>query len=373
MRIAVNARMLSQRKPGGIATYSFETLRRITEQHPEHQFLFILDRPCKNKHLFPGNVSYVRSFPTIHPLLFLPWFECAVPFFLKKFRADVFLSTDGIASLSSKTPSVVVIHDLGFHHYPDDLPFWGRQYFTRLFPRYAQKATELATVSEFSKNDLVSTYAVPAEKIIVTHNAVSAGFRPLPDAEKQTTRQDFADGTPYLLHVGLIHPRKNIGSLLKAYDQYRQKNRSNIKLILAGPTLFKTQDIFNIWNHLTHKNDVCFLDHVAQDDLIRLYGGAEALLCVSRFEGFGIPVLEAMACGTPVISSDRTALPEVCGDAALLVDPFSVDAIADAIHTVLTDENLRRNLIEKGIKRNHFFNWDKTAGLLWQAIEKAAR
>jgi glycosyltransferase involved in cell wall biosynthesis len=372
MRIAVNARMLSQRKPGGISTYSFEALRRITADHPEHQFLFIMGRPFRKKHLFPANVSYVNAFPTIHPLLFLPWFECAVPYFLKRFQADVFLSTDGFTSLASRTPSVIVIHDLGFHHHPEDLPFWGRQYYNRFFPRYARKANQIATVSEFSKNDIASIYAQPAEKITVTYNAVGAGFRPCSEAEKQRVRQEFADGSPYLLHVGLIHPRKNIVTLLEAFEQYRQTNESEVKLILAGPKLFKTKEIFQTWNRIAHKNEVCFIDDVPQQDLLRLYGGAEALLCVSRFEGFGLPVLEAMASGVPVISSDRTALPEICGDAALLVDPFSADAIAKAIHTLLTDENLRRELVTKGLTRNQFFNWDKTADLLWRAIERAA-
>lgn len=371
MKIAVNARMLSQRKPGGITTYSLEILRRITAMHPEHSFLFIQDRPYSQKHLFPNNVSWVKLFPSIHPLIIYPWFEWFVPLVLRRFDADVFLSTDGFTSLSTSVPSVIVIHDLGFHHHPLDLPVFHRYYYNTLFPRYAKKATVIATVSEFSKRDIVATYAQPPEKIWVTYNAVGEEFHPLSESEKTRAEQDFAGGHPYLLHVGLIHPRKNIVRIMEAYDQFRRQTSSDVKLVFAGPKLFKTGKIFQTWNRLLHKDDVIFTGTVSQEILVQLYGGARALIYASRFEGFGIPVLEAMACGTPVICSNKTSLPEICGEAAFMVDPLSVNDIVQAMHAVVFDDGLWQSLVTKGAKRKADFSWKKTARILWQAVERA--
>jgi len=363
--------MLSQHKPGGTVTYSRETLRRITAMHPEHQFLFIVDRPFSKKNLFPDNVTVFRLFPSVHPLLFYPWFEWAVPYVLKRFKADIFLSTDGFTSLSTTVPSVIVIHDLGFCHYPMDLPFFHRHYYNRFFPMYARRASAIATVSEYSKKDIVSLYSQPPEKVVVTYNAVSDEFAPLSETQKKAARQEFAGGSPYLLHVGLLHPRKNIVRLIEAFDKFRQENTSDAKLILAGPKLFKTGDLFQTWNRIIHKNEIHFLGTVPQETLLRLYGGARALVNVSYFEGFGIPVLEAMACDVPVVASNRTALPEVCGDAALLIDPRSVEAIAEAMKAVFFDEDLRRSLLDRQRQRKKLFSWEKTADLLWQTLERA--
>ena len=134
MRIAVNARMLSQNKPSGIRKYAHETLKRITKRHPEHDFLFILDRPFSGKGFFPGNVAFTGIFPSFHPFLWYPWFEWAVPRILKNFGADLFLSADGFASLSTPVAEVLVIHDLGFNHNPIDLPLSHRRYYNRFFP-----------------------------------------------------------------------------------------------------------------------------------------------------------------------------------------------------------------------------------------------
>ena len=369
MRIAVNARMLTQRKPGGIGKYSYETLRRITDRHREHEFLFIVDRPFRGRGAFPGNVAVARTFPSFHPLLWYPWFEWAVPLILGKFRADLFISTDGFASLSTAVPTVVAIHDLNFHHNPKDLPLLHSRYFNHFFPKYARKAKAIVTASEYSKRDIVSLYGEPPEKITVTWNGASEIFRPLAEKERENARRGLTGGAPYFLSVGLLHPRKNLVRLIEAFEKFRKESPSAVKLVLAGPRMFKTAEIFRVWNRMSHREDVLFLGTVPEERLARIYSGACALLFVSTFEGFGIPILEAMNCDVPVVASDRTALPEVSGNAAIFVNPYSVEAIAGAMKAVFFDKTLRRTVVEKGRERKTLFNWDRTAGLLWEAVE----
>jgi glycosyltransferase involved in cell wall biosynthesis len=373
MKIAVNARMLSQRRPGGIAEFSYQTLRRLTRDHAEHDFLFIVDRPFPGRRDFPANVSEVRTIPSFHPLLWYPWFEVAVPAILRGHKPDLFLSTDGFTTLSSKVPAALVVHDLCFHHHPEDLPLPHRAYMNRFFPRFVRKARVLATVSEYSKQDLVRTYGLSPDKITVVHGAADERFRPLSSTEKDAATRELTGGAPYFLYVGMMHPRKNLVRLLQAYDRFRRSRAGVVKLVLAGPGLFKTGEMYRTWRQMAFQDDVVFLGVVPRERLVRVYGAAAAFLYVSSFEGFGLPVLEAMACGVPVIASDGTSLPEVCGDAALMVDPGSVESISRAMGTLSSDPGLGRALVERGLERRTRFTWDETARRLWGAIEKVLR
>ena len=370
MKIAVNARMLSQRKPGGIPEFSYQTLLRLTRDHAEHDFLFIVDRPFPGKSDFPANVSAVRTIPSYHPLLWYPWFEVAVPAILRGYKPDLFLSTDGYATLSSKVPTALVVHDLSFHHRPEDFPLPHRVYMNHFFPRFVRRARVLATVSEYSKQDLARTYGLSPDKITVVHGAADDRFHPLSSPEKDAATRELTGGAPYFLYIGLMHPRKNLVRLLQAYDRFRSSWAGLVKLVLAGPGLFKTGEMYRTWRHMAFREDVVFLGMVPRERLAKVYGAATAFLYVSSFEGFGLPVLEAMACGVPVIASGGTSLPEVCGDAALLVDPGSVESISGAIGALSSDPGLGRVLAERGLERTKRFTWDETAQRLWGAIEK---
>ena len=371
MRIAVNTRLLIPGRAGGIERFTSETLKRITVQHPEHSFIFIFDRPYANEFIFSNNVTPVVSIPFHHPVLWYLWGEYAVPRILKKYKADIFFSPDGFLSLSARIPSVAVIHDLSFHFHPDDLPKLYSRYYNHFFPRYANKAVAIATVSNYSKNDLVRVYSQQPNKIDVVYNGVGDEFQPLNEAEKESVRGKLTGGRPYFLYVGSLHPRKNIVRLLQAFDRFKAATGSPTTLVLAGPKLFKTGKIFSVYAQMKHNADVVFTGTVSDRQLARIYGAARALTYLPYYEGFGLPIVEAMACDIPVIAADRTAIPEVCGEAALLVDPFSTDAIAGAMQAVDGDPVLRSKLIEKGRVRRLRFSWDKTADLLWNCIERA--
>ena len=197
------------------------------------------------------------------------------------------------------------------------------------------------------------------------------GFKPLYENVIQSTRKRISGGAPYFLFTGAIHERKNISNMLRAYDLFRTTNAERIKLVLAGNKKWWSAQMEETLNAMAHKDDVIFTGRVSDEELHLLTGSALAMVYVSFFEGFGIPVLEAMKCNVTVVASNASALPEICGDAALLVDPHLVSDIASALSKAANDVPLRKSLIEKGRQRCENFSWEKTAGLLWNSVEKA--
>lgn len=374
MRIAVNTRLLIKNKLDGIGWFSYETLKRITRKHTEHQFFFLFDRAYSSEFLFSDNITPLSvGLPTRHALLWLLWFEIFVPRILKKINADVFLSPDGFISLRSNVPSVAVIHDINFRHSPGDLPFFARNYYNLFFPGYAQNAKRIATVSEYSKNDISKSYDVEKSKIDVVYNGANPIYKPVIDAVKKNTRETYTNGYRFFVFVGSFIPRKNLPRLLKAYNLFREQNQSlpTIKLVLVGEAMFKTLEMKKTLEKMKFASDVVFTGRLSPDDLKNVIASAEAMTFVPYFEGFGIPILEAMYCDVPVITSNATAMPEVAGDAALLIDPFSVDEIANAMQKIVTNSELRNSLILKAKEQRRRFSWDKTANNLWNCIEKA--
>jgi glycosyltransferase involved in cell wall biosynthesis len=372
LKIAVNTRLLLSGKLEGIGWYSYETLRRITQQHPEHTFYFIFDRQWSEEFIFSDNIIPIRlSPPTRHPLLWYIWLEWRLPKVLKKIHADVFLSPDGFLSLSTAVPSVAVIHDLNFHHRPLDLPFLVRNYYQYFFPKFARKAKRIATVSDYSCRDIVKTYQIPASVIDVTPNGANAIYRPLKEEEKELVRKTYTQGESYFIFVGALHPRKNIPRLLQAYDIYRQRSKTKLKLLIVGGRMFGNRELEQVLTRMEYNQDVIFTGRVPADELRFVLGAAYALVFVPLFEGFGLPLVEAMCCDVPLISSFVTSMPEVAGDAAIYTDPEEKESIAGAMMRMAEDSVLHQDLVLKARIRRNRFSWDITADKLWECISKA--
>lgn len=371
MNIVVNTRLLLSDRLEGIGWFSFETLKRITQAHPEHRFTFLFDRPFSPEFIFSENIFPLVIPPQArHPILFYLWFEYSVKRQLVKQKADLFLSPDGYLPLSSKVKSVAVIHDLNFEHYPEDVPFRDRTYYKYFFPRFAAKASRIATVSEFSKADIVGIYGIAPEKIDVVYNGADAAFVPLNDEEKLRVRLKFSQGHPYFIFIGSLHPRKNMARLFKAFDQFCENNGDEMRLMVVGQKKNWTSDIEEAYNGMKHKGRVIFTGRMKSEDLHKVLAAALALTYVPYFEGFGIPIMEAFYCHTPVITSNCTSMPEISGDAACLVDPFSVDSIVSGMEHIYKDSNYRILLQEKGKERKNIFNWDRSGDLLWKCMMK---
>ncbi len=271
-------------------------------------------------------------------------------------------------------PTVVTIHDICFEHYSDI--FTKKEYIRQklLIPYAARKSKAVFTVSNNAKEDIVAHYGVDPEKVFVTYNAVDSSFRRMSDEELGVAelRDKYGIGSSrFVLTVGNLQPRKNLPRLIKAFVHMQQLLCSDVKLVIVGKKAWMTSDIFK--EAMNHSEHIVFTDYVSQDDLVRLYNAATCFVYPSFFEGFGIPPLESMACGTPVAVADRTSLPEVVGDAGLYFDPFSEQEIEDALIKLLTDGELRDDLIGRGLERVKNFSWAKSSELIMHVYHKVMR
>ncbi len=371
MKIAVNTRLLLSGKLEGIGWFTLQSLKRIVKAHPEHSFHFLFDRPWDESFMFADNVHPVRLYPQArHPVLYYLFFEYAVAHYLNKVNADLFLSPDGFLSLKFQGPQLPVFHDLNFMHNPDFIPGLSQKYYTHFFPKFARRAKRIATVSHYSKQDIVDTFQYPADQIDVVYNGVHEVFGPVDESTKVATRQRFARGCHYFVYIGALHKRKNIDNMLRAFDRFKTITEKDFKMVIVGAPMFGSSELRQVLGDMKHADDVILAGRQYGDDVRNIVASAEALLLVSHFEGFGIPIIEAMQSDVPVIASNVTSMPEVAGDAALLTDPSSVEQIALAMQSMAKDEKLRQALIEKGRRQRQLFSWDKTAERLWESMEK---
>ena len=371
MNIAVNTRLLIKDKLDGIGWFSYEILNRICKAHPEHQFYFLFDRKFSSDFIFSDNITPIVLFPPArHPFLWYIWFELSVKRVLKKINADLFFSPDGFVPLSSDIRSISVIHDINFKHRPKDLPFFSRKYYNYFFPKFARKVNKIITVSKYSKQDIATQYHIQNNKIEVVYNGCNEIYKPLDEKEKQKIRNKYTSGNEYFIFIGSMHPRKNIENLFKAFETYKNETKSNFKLVIVGQKFFLTKNIENAYKLSKFKEDIIFTGRISNKELHELLASSYALTFVSFFEGFGIPIIEAMNCDVPVICSEVTSMPEIAGDAALYIDPYSVESIKNAMISITEDESIRDDLINKGQKKRSLYNWDKAATEIWNIIEK---
>ena len=371
MKIAVNTRLLLKDKIDGIGRFAFETLKPIVNKHSHVEFVFLFDRPFHPDFVFAKNVTpLVIPPPTRHPLLYKIWFDYRLPYIFRKIKPDLFLSPDGFLSLRSSVKSLPVIHDLNFIHFPDKLSVYSKLYNSN-FPKYAQRAARIATVSKFSKQDIIKQYHINPGKIDVVYNGASEFYMPVSESVKSGTKLLYSNGCDYFLFVGSLYERKNIRNLLLAFEQFKSECNTPIKLMIAGRKVWWSNEVENLYENLKCRSDIIFTGRVTDDALKNIMASAYALTYTSLFEGFGIPILEAMQCDVPVITSNTSSMPEVAGDAALYVNPYEVSSISNAMKKIVYDENTRNHLIEKGRLQRQNFSYSKSADLLWNCIEKA--
>lgn len=355
----------------GIGWFTLQTFKILAEQNPSISFYFIFDRTPPDFFKEYKNVtSIVISPKTRHIYLFPYWYQVALKRVLNKINPDVFVATDGMFPLNSNIKTLAVIHDLNFEHYPKMLPKNVLKYYQKYFPQFAKKATCIATVSEYSKSDIINTYQINSEKIKVVYNGASLSFKPLNEEVINQVRIQYTIGKPYFLFVGTIHPRKNIVNLLKAFEQFKHQYNSDFKIVIAGKMMWKDKELDELLKIATYSDDVVFTGRLSDEELTKVTAAASALTYLPFFEGFGIPIVEAMRCGVPVIASNVTSMPEVAGKAALLVNPTNVDEITNAMHQVTTNESLKNELLEEAKKQVQQFTWENTAKRMMLAIEE---
>ena len=353
----------------GFGWYTYEIVRRIVKNHPEHEFFFFFDRSFDEKFVFAENVTpLVLSPPARHPFLFYIWFERSVKKALKKHKIDLFFSPDGYLSLKSDIKQINTIHDINFEHNPEDLTWISQQYYRYFFPKFARKSTHILTVSEYSKKDIAKTYDVSSKKITAIWNGASDIFKPISEELQKEVRQKYTEGKNYFLFVGALSPRKNLKRLIEAFEIFKN-NGSDMQLLIVGEELWSKANS-GIVVHENIKKQIHFTGHIPLEELAKITASAKLFTFIPYFEGFGIPLVEAMSCGTPILSGNLTSLPEVAGDAAVYCDPFNVAEIAQKMEDLINDSSLLEEISKKGLLRSQLFSWDKAAEETWEVIEK---
>jgi glycosyltransferase involved in cell wall biosynthesis len=290
----------------------------------------------------------------------------------KRARADVIFSPDGFCSLSTSIPQVLAIHDLAFLHFPEGISGMQRWYYNFYTPAFIRKAKQIVTVSEFSKADIIKHYPAARDKVTVVYNDADEHFKPIDWKRKEDIKGKFATGHEYFLYAGAIHPRKNLVTLLKGFSWFKKRHQSNMKLVLAGRMAWKNEGFLQLLSTYKYRDDVISLGYVPQEDMYDLVGAAYALVYPSYWEGFGLPVLEAMRSGVPVITSNNSAIPEIGADACIYVDPHDTEGWGRMMGLVYKDEGFRAECIGKGLARSMDFSWKRSASILRNLIAEAA-
>lgn len=357
MRIGIDARLVFYNR-AGIGQYILRLVESLAELEPKND-TFVLLQSRKDKSSIINSNGFVRKslWTPSHNRFEQP----ALRFEVSRLKLDLLHSPDFIPPFKRNCKSVITIHDLAFLLYPHFLTKESARYYGQIDQAW-RKTDHIIAVSEATKQDSIKMLGVPEKKITVIHEAANPIYRPLPAEEaRHHVKKKYKLDKDFILFVSTIEPRKNLPSLLNAYRQLRDKYKRDELLVLAGSKGWLWEEVYETVGRLNLEQDVIFLGRVPSADLVYLYNAARLLVHPSFYEGFGLTPLEAMTCGTPVIVSNTAALPEVVGDAGLMINPHDIEGLTVAMWRVLTEPELRHDLSQKGLKRAASFSWQKAA------------
>lgn len=342
MKIYINARFLTQQITG-VQRYAIEISTQLNTVHTD--ITFVTPKKIIHKDLAKKLNISINGRLSGHL-----WEQIELPKYLKKHNNPLLINLANTAPLFYKN-QIVTIHDLAFLRNPKWFSSKFYLYYKLLIPKIAENSLKIITVSNFSRKEIVNLLNIPEEKVGVIYNAVSQDFIEL-------SRDNFENKYgEYILSVASLDPRKNFKNLVLSFNKL---NLKGTKLVIVGSEnkVFADQKLKSL---IQENPNIILTGYVTDEELIGLYRNATFFIFPSLYEGFGLPPLEAMACGCPVVVSNAASLPEVCGDAAYYVNPYNVESIAEGMYKVLTDETLRQSLIQKGIERAKLFSWEKSA------------
>jgi glycosyltransferase involved in cell wall biosynthesis len=358
--IGLNAHLLSlsqSYRGAGISWYMINLLRRLAETAPDFRYsLFLNERAF----VTPGLTRHYSWLPTHKPLARILWEQLCQPFALRRAGVDLLHALAFVGPVVAPCPFIVTVYDLSFLRYPEAFRPLNRLYLTHFTASSVKRASAIIAISESTRQDLITLLGAPPERTHTIYCGVDAAFRPLPAAEVAAFKQARQLPNTFVLFLGTLEPRKNLGGLLRAYGQWRQADPFAPPLLIAGGQGWYYAQIYELVKTLHLAEHVHFTGYVPQADLPLFYNAAALFVYPSHFEGFGLPVLEAMACGTPVITSNLSSLPEVAGEAALLVDPTDTVALAEAMAEVMDSPARRADLGQQALARAAQFSWQQT-------------
>jgi glycosyltransferase involved in cell wall biosynthesis len=356
MRVGIDARLVHYRQ-AGISQYTMRLLEQLAAIDKEDEFTVFQSRRDGSKLVDQPNFRKRSVWTPPHHRLE----QLLLPLELAAADLDVLHSPDFIPPFRRNCKSVITVHDLNFLLYPEFLTPEAASYYGQI-DQAVRRCDHIIAVSESTKRDIIRLTGAPESKITVVYEAAHPIYTPLEDEQAtRQTKERFGISCDFVLFVSTIEPRKNVPTLLHAYKQLLDNYRTDVDLVLAGEKGWLFQEVFTLVRELSLQQRVHFLGRVSVEDLLGLYNAAQLLVHPAFYEGFGLPPLEAMACGTPVVASNTSAVPEIVGDAALLVDPTEIDEMTVAIWRLLSDPTLVRQMREKGLKRARLFSWRKAA------------
>ena len=371
MHIAIDAHSVGAQLAGN-ETYAVNLIGALAEIDQSNQYtLYVTKQSAVDRFSNRWPNFQVKLTLPHTPLVRIP---LTLSIELRKNRVDV-LHVQYTAPPRTPCALVATIHDLSFEHLPETFKRRSRAQLRLTVRRTAQKAAQILTLSEFSRRDIIETYGVDPGSVFVTPPAAAPHFAPVTnETELRRIRTNYGIRGDYILALGSIQPRKNLVRLINAYGRLgRVRTKGQLpQLVLAGKRGWLEAATIRAAEQSEARGDILFIGYVPDSDLPALYSGALCFVYPSYFEGFGLPVLEAMQCGTPVIAGNRTSLPEAAGDAGVLFDPFDESAIANALTQVIENPNYRGQLRVKGLERAAAFSWRTTAKMTLEAYERAA-
>lgn len=359
MRIGIDARLIYYRQ-AGIGQYIQSLIGGLAREDPPEQDEFVVLQHRKDTHhLTPASHFRRRSTwtPCHHSLE-----QWTLPLEIWPLRLDLLHSPDYVPPFRRNCRSVITVHDLAFLQTPEILTTESARYYGQI-DRAVRDAEGIIAVSHSTKRDMMNLLAVPAHRVTVVHEAANPVFRPLDDAAAlNAVRKRYDLPERFILFIGTIEPRKNLPTLIQAYRLLREREGPGLPaLVVAGAKGWLFDSVFALVEQLDLVDQVLFTGGIPWVDVPALYNLAEAFVFPSLYEGFGLPPLEAMACGTPVIAADVSSIPEVVGEAGLLIDPNDAEGLSEALGRVLNDPALRQDLRQRGLARAREFSWDRAA------------
>jgi len=366
VRIGIDARLIAYRR-GGISNYTRHLLSALADLDPETDYRVLRHRRDRTRREAGANFRRATMWTPCHHRL-ERW---ALGVEIAPLRLDLLHSPDFIPPAFGACRFVITVHDLNFLYYPQFLTAESRRYYNDQIAWAVARADHILAVSETTRADLIRLLGVPSEKVTVTYEGVLPAFRPLPPAVVQETLSRYNLHPGYVLFVGTLEPRKNLPGLLRAYRILLDRREVSVPLVIVGSRGWLYEEIDRQVETLRLQEHLRFLPDTPDADLPALYNGAALLAMPSFYEGFGLPVLEAMACGTPVLISDRGSLPEVAGAAAVIVNPDDPEDIATGLARGLSDPDLRARLRADGPAHAARFTWKETARRTLEVYRRA--
>lgn len=369
MIIAVNSRFLREAQPDDLENFITECFSRLAVTYPQHQFIYIFNKPFDKGLNFPKNVTAVIAGPEIKNTILLQyWLNYKLPALLRKYKAEVFIGMDGMCSLHTKLPQCMLVHDLSFMQYPDLLKKKHVRFLKKFTPRFLAKAKNIVTVSQFHRSLIINKFKANTNKIDTIPPGINEIFGPVSFEERELIKEKYAEGREYFFCRGSTGPNSNLINLLKAFSFFKKRQKSNMMLLIAGKTNEQFKQELKTFKF---RNEVNLLEDLSNEETAKLTAAAYAMVHPVFYDAFATATLGAMQCKVPVLCSNTDTLTEFFDDAALYFNPEDFKDIAEKMMLVFKDEDMAKKLVKAGEIQCRRYHWDKTAGLLWQSILKA--